>query len=139
MKLLFDTSAIVKRYKAEPGHEAVARLFDDATAIAMAAHCKLEIASGFSREVHDGAIDVAQYGRAMAEVAEDFGDFEVLPLTPEIEALACAAMASHRLRSMEALHIGTAQIAQVDLFVTADHQQARAAQAIGLKTELIEG
>ncbi len=139
MKLLFDTSAIVKRYKAEQGHDAVARLLDDATAVAMAAHCKVEIASGFSREVHDGAIDAAQFSSAMAEVAQDFSDFEVLPLTPQIEALAMAAMANHRLRVLDALHIGTAQIAQVDLFVTADQQQARAAQAVGLKTELIKG
>jgi predicted nucleic acid-binding protein len=139
MKLLFDTSAIVKRYKVEQGHDAVARLFGDASAIVLAAHCKVEIASGFSREVHDGAIDAAQYGSAMAEVAEDFDDFEVLPITPEIEALAIAAMTSHRLRAMDALHIGTAQMAQVDLFVTADRQQAKAAQASGLKTELIRG
>lgn len=139
MKLLFDTSAIVKRYKAEQGHEAVARLFGEASAVAMAAHCKVEIASGFSREMHDGAIDAAQYGSALAEVAEDFHDFEVLPVTPQIEALAIAAMAGHRLRAIDALHIGTAQIAQVDLFVTADRQQAKAAQAMGLKIELIEG
>ena len=139
MKLLFDTSAIVKRYKAEQGCEVVDRLFAEANAVAMAAHCKVEIASGFSREVHDGAIDMAQYGSTMAEVAQDFSDFDVLPITPGIEALAIAAMASHRLRAMDALHIGTAQIAQVDLFVTADRQQAKAAQAVGLKTELIKG
>ena len=59
-------------------------------------------------EVHDSSIDVH-------------------PVSPEIEALA-----------MEALHIGTAQVARVDLFVTADRKQALAAQAAGLKTELIE-
>ena len=39
---------------------------------------------------------------------------------------------------MDALHIGIAQAARVDLFVTADKRQAIAAQAMGLKTELIE-
>jgi len=139
MKLLFDTSAVVKRYKAEKGDETVARLFAEASTVVMAAHCKVEIASVFGREMHDRAIDAAQYGSAMSEVAEDFSDFEVLAITPEIEALAIAAMAGHRLRAMGALHIGTAQIAQVDLFVTADRQQAKAAQAMGLKIELIEG
>ena len=43
-----------------------------------------------------------------------------------------------RLRAMDALHIGTAKAAYVDLFVTADKRQAAAAQAVGLKTELIE-
>jgi len=43
-----------------------------------------------------------------------------------------------RLRAMDALHIGTAQATRVDLFVTADKRQALAAQAVGLRTELIE-
>ena len=42
------------------------------------------------------------------------------------------------LRGIDALHIGTAQAAQVDMFVTADKRQAVAAQTVGLKTELIE-
>lgn len=138
MKLLLDSSAIAKRYKAERGHEAVARLFDAADTVVMAAHCKVEIASGLCREMHDGVIAAAEYGRAMAEAAADFADFEVRPISPEIEALAMAAMERHRLRAMDALHIGTAQAARVDLFVTADRRQAQAAQAVGLKTELIE-
>jgi predicted nucleic acid-binding protein len=39
---------------------------------------------------------------------------------------------------MDALHIGAARAARVDLFVTADRRQAQAAQALGLTTELIE-
>ena len=138
MRMLFDTSAIVKRYKAESGHDAVAQLFSTADGIVMAAHCKVEIASGLSREVHDKSIDMSQYGLAMAEVAEDFVDFDVRAVTPEIEVIAIGAMERHRLRAMDALHIGTAQVAQVDLFVTADRKQAQAARALGLKTELIE-
>ncbi len=43
-----------------------------------------------------------------------------------------------RLRAMDALHIATAQLAGVDLFVTADRRQAAAAQTAGLKTQLVE-
>lgn len=138
MRLLLDASAIVKRYKAEPGHEAVARLLDQAAAVVAAAHCKTELACGLNRELHEGVIDLAQYGATMAEIAEDFGDFELVAITPEVEALALAAMSGHRLRAMDALHIGAAVVAQVDLFVSADRQQTLAAQAMGLKTELIE-
>ena len=138
MKLLLDSSAIAKRYKREAGHDAVARLLMGADAVVLAAHCKVEIASSLSREVHDRSIDLDQYAHAMREVAQDFVDFDVLPINREIEALAIAAMAHNRLRAMDALHIGTAQVARVDLFVTADRKQALAAQAAGLKTELIE-
>lgn len=138
MKLLFDSSAIAKRYKRESGHDAVERLLMGADTVVLAAHCKVEIASCLSREVHDHSIDMEQYAYAMGEVAQDFVDFEVRPISPEIEALALAVMAHNRLRAMDALHIGTAQVARVDLFVTADRKQAMAAQAAGLKTELIE-
>ena len=138
MKLLLDSSAIAKRYKRESGHDAVERLLMRADSVVLAAHCKIEIASSLSREVRDSSIDMDQYAYAMGEVAQDFVDFDVRPISPEIEVLAIAAMAHTRLRATDALHIGTAQVARVDLFVTADRKQALAAQAVGLKTELIE-
>lgn len=138
MKLLFDSSAIAKRYKRENGRNVVERLLKSADAVVLAAHCKIEIASSLSREIHDKSIDGGQYSYAMGELAQDFVDFDVWPISPEIEVLAIAAMSHSRLRAMEALHIGTAQAARVDLFVTADRKQAMAAQAAGLKTELIE-
>ena len=138
MKLLFDSSAIAKRYKRENGHDTIQHLLMGADTVVLAAHCKVEIASSLGREVHDQSIDMNQYAHVMSEVAQDFVDFDVWPIDPEIEALSIAAMARHRLRAMDALHIGTAQMARVDLFVTADRRQALAAQAAGLKTKLIE-
>ena len=138
MKLLFDSSAIAKRYKRESGHDKVEHLLMSADMVVLAAHCKVEIASSLSREIRDQSINMDQYAHAMREVAQDFVDFDVRPISPEIEALAIAVMAHNRLRAMDALHIGTAQLARVDLFVTADRKQALAAQAAGLKTELIE-
>ena len=138
MKLLFDSSAIAKRYKRESGRDLVERLLKSADSVVLAAYCRIEIASSLSREVHDKSIDSGQYGYAMGEVARDFVDFEVWPVSPEIERLAIAAMSHSRLRAMDALHIGTAQAARVDLFVTADRKQALAAQVAGLNTELVE-
>ncbi len=74
----------------------------------------------------------------LADIHADFDDLAVMPLTSQAERYAIAAMRLVTLRGMDALHIGTAQAARVDLFVTADKRQAAAAQAVGLKTELIE-
>ena len=138
MRLLFDSSAIAKRYKRESGRDQVEHLLMGADSVVLAAHCKVEIASTLSREVHDQSIDIDQFAQAMSEVALDFVDFDVRPIGPEIEALAIAVMGRNRLCAMDALHIGTAQVARVDLFVTADRKQALAAQAAGLRIELIE-
>ena len=76
--------------------------------------------------------------RLMAVVKADFDDFTLFALDARVEAYAVAAMEISRLRATDALHIGTAKAAYVDLFLTADKRQARAAQAVGLTTELIE-
>lgn len=138
MKLLFDTSAILKRYREEPGRERVASLLAAATDVVLADHCKVEIAAGLCQDLQDAAISPQQYAQVMAQVHTDFEDFAVARLDARAQALAIAAMETHRLCALEALHIGAAQAAAVDLFVTADPQQALAARAVGLKTELIE-
>ena len=48
-------------------------------------------------------------------------------------------MERSRLRATDALHIGTAQLESVQLFVTADRKLALPAQAVGLNTELVGG
>lgn len=138
MRILFDTSALAKRYKNEVGRDRVQALLHTATDVVLAVHTKVEIASSFCRELRDQAITQAQHAQAIDAIEADFTDFEVRPLNAEIEAYAIAVMQRIRLRAMDALHIGTAQQARVNLFVTADRKQAQAAQAVGLKTELVE-
>jgi predicted nucleic acid-binding protein len=137
MRLLFDTSALYKRYAAEPGTDEVQALGEAAHEVCVAAHCLAEIASALNRQRHEGLVPADDYARIMAEVHLDFGDFTRVALDGPVQALSIAAMECLRLRAMDALHIGSAQHAAVDLFVTADRRQAAAAEAAGLKTRLI--
>ena len=138
MRILFDTSALYKRYNLEAGREQVLAAGERALEVVVAAHCRAEIASALNRQRHDGLVNAEEYARIMRVVQGDFVDFTLIALDSRVEAHAIDAMASSRLRAMDALHIGTAKAARVDLFVTADRRQALAAQALGLKTELIE-
>ncbi|RZJ01101.1 MAG: PIN domain-containing protein [Rubrivivax sp.] len=138
MKVLFDTSALYKRYNDEPGRAQVLDLGERAREVIVAAHCKTEIASAINRQRHDGLVEDDEYARIMTAVHGDFAEFVRLDVDESVEAFAIAAMERSRLRAMEALHIGTAQAARVDLFVTADRKQAVAAKAVGLKIELVE-
>jgi len=138
LRLLFDSSAIAKRYRDEAGHEQVQQCLLRADAVVMAAHARVEVAASLCRDLHDGATTRSDLDADLQLLARDFGGFEVLPLDERIEFLSIQAMAASRLRAMDALHIATAQAAGVDLFVTADRRQAEAAAASGLKTQLIE-
>ena len=138
MRVLVDTSALYKRYNREVGRDQLMAVSVRADELVIAGHCKAEIASALNRQRHDRLLNAEDYARIMAVVKADFDDFTLFALDGRVEAYAVAAMEVSRLRAMDALHIGTAKAAYVDLFVTADKRQALAAQAVGLTTELIE-
>lgn len=137
MKMLFDTSALYKRYNLELGRDTVEALLAEASQVVLAAHCKTEIASAMCRDLHDAVVNRAEHKLRLAMVEDDFADFQVMPIDAQIEARSVAAMEIGRLRAMDALHIGTAQMAGVGLFVTADRRQSEVAEAVGLKTQCI--
>ncbi len=138
MHVLFDTSAIFKRYSGESGAARVRIIQGQSVRVTAAAHCKMEVASALTRQWRDGLFTDAEYARILLEIGNDFEALRVMPIDDQIERFAIGAMRLSQLRAMDALHIGTAQLAMVDLFVTADRRQAAAAQMAGLRTELIE-
>lgn len=138
MRILMDTSALFKRYNLESGRDQVLAVGERANELIVAGHCRTEIASALNRQQHEGMLSAEDYARIMLIVNEEFRDFEVFAIDGRVEGFSISAMEVSRLRAMDALHIGTAKAAHVDLFVTADRRQAAAAQAVGLETELIE-
>ena len=58
--------------------------------------------------------------------------------TPDVMIYAIRALEASAMRGMDALHVGAALAAGVDLFVTADIRQFHGAQALGLKATLLK-
>jgi uncharacterized protein len=137
MKVLFDSSALFKRYAGEAGAEQVAQWHEQASQVVLAAHCHVELVSALTRQWREGAFTDDEYRRVRGVMREDFDAYRVEGLDRTVEDFAIAAMLHAPLRAMDALHIGTAQAVRAALFVTADRRQAAAAQAVGLKTELV--
>ncbi len=138
-RLMFDTSALAKRYAAEPGRERVLNLCAQADELLVAAHCKVEVASALLRRRREGVLPAADFDRAWSAAQRDLADMTRVPLDEHVERFAVAAMEHAPLRAMDALHVGSALAARVDLFVTADRRQAQAARGMGLATELVDG
>jgi predicted nucleic acid-binding protein len=138
MNILFDASAVFKRYSGEAGVSRVLQLQQQSTQITAAAHCKTEVASALTRQWREGLFTDDEYARVLVEINSDFDELMVEPLSAQVEQNAIAALRLAPLRGTDALHIGAAKAARVDLFVTADKRQHLAALAAGLKTELIE-
>ena len=138
-RLMFDASALTKRYASEAGRNRVLALFASASELLVAAHCKTEVASALLRRRREGSLPVAEFDRAWDAAQSDVADMTLVPLDAHVERFAFAAMERNPLRAMDALHIGSALSARVDLFVTSDRKQAVAARAMGLQTEYIGG
>jgi uncharacterized protein len=137
LRLMFDASALTKRYASEPGHERVLGLFALAGEVVVAAHCQTEVAAALLRRRREGNLPRDEFDRAWAAARSDVADMTRVPFDDHVERFAFAAMDYGPLRAMDALHVGSALAAGVDLFVTADRRQAHVAQGLGLKTELV--
>ena len=135
---MFDASALTKRYASEAGRNRVLALFASASELLVAAHCKTEIVSALLRLRRKGSLAVAEFDRAWDAAQSDVADMTLVALDARVERFAFAAMEQGPLSGMDALHVGSALAARVDLFVTADKRQARVARAMGVPTELIE-
>lgn len=139
LRLMFDASALTKRYASEPGHDRVLALFQMAGELLVAAHCQTEVASALLRRRREGSLPAAEFDRVWAAAQRDVSDMIRVPLDSHVERFAFAAMEHGPLRGMDALHVGSALVAGVDLFVTADRRQALVARGLGLQTELVNG
>jgi hypothetical protein len=137
-RLMFDASALTKRYASETGRNRVLALFASASELLVAAHCKTEVASALLRRRREGSLPAAEFDRAWTAAQSDVADMTLVPLDARVERFAFAAMEQGPLRGMDALHVGSAIAARVDLFVTADKRQAQVARAMGVATELID-
>jgi predicted nucleic acid-binding protein len=130
-RYFFDTSATVKYYHREPGTEEVAAIFAEPDRkIQISSLGFLEIQSSFAMKVRSGFLDRRGAGMQRARFLLDIasGDIEVYSLTEDhcvtAELLIGRYSFSHRLRTLDALHLAVALDLQnqnlLDHFVAAD-------------------
>src|SRR6188474_2800550 len=78
-RLMFDASALTKRYASEAGRDRVLMLFEAASELLVAAHCKTEVASALLRRRRDGSLPVPEFDRAWAAAQRDVADMTLVP------------------------------------------------------------
>ncbi len=138
MRILFDTSALLKRYLPEPGRDAMLAHFARARPVVAAPHCKVELYSALNRVRRETGASEQAYLDTCLEVERNFEGFDVVPWTTVLERAAIRALEASALRAGDALHVAAGVAAGVDLFVTADQRQYQGALAVGLKAVYLE-
>lgn len=133
MKVFLDTSAIAKRYVAEPGSDKVIALCQLADSLIVSVIYLPELISTLSRLVREKKLTKADYRKLKGDAMADLADADICQITPDVLVSVVSLLESHPLRAMDALHVACALAVEPDIFVSADHRQLSAARKAGLK------
>lgn len=138
----FDTSALVKRYVDEPGRRQVQQLLRRHDCVTSAI-LPVELRSALRRRVTERTLDSSRVSEILKRVAGDRAYWTVIEVGTEVLSGAEALVSVHPLRTLDAIHVASAQLFAARLsisdltFVSADKRQTEVASAIGMTTRHI--
>lgn len=135
----FDSSAVVKLYVQESGRAAVLRLLRRHEVVASAI-LPVEIRGALRRRAAENTIEVSRLPAVLRRMATDRAQWNLLAVSTEVLDRAEQIVASHTVRSLDAIHIASAQEFGARLrthvpFISADRRQIEVAKAAGLMVE----
>jgi predicted nucleic acid-binding protein len=135
-----DTSALVKRYVAEPGSRSVREVVRKRT-VAVSRIAYAELAAAVARAQREGVIDVAARDRIFVRLDTDFASFTVVEVRPAVVRRVPELVMETQLRGYDAVHLASALAirergSSVD-FWSADRDLVAASITQGLKGTLV--
>jgi predicted nucleic acid-binding protein len=133
VKLFLDTSALAKRYIAEPGTDKVLKLCRGATQLAVSVICLPEMISTLSRLVRERQLSVAKYQALKSKLLGDLADADICEITTPVMGGVIQLLESNALRAMDAIHVACAVVYRADIFASADRRQLTAAKKAKLR------
>jgi len=133
----FDTSAIVKRYVEESGSQLVRELLWEHRLLSSAV-ASVELISAICQQRAGGTLRRAVATAILRDIETDRAYWQLAEISESVLRLAERIIQAQGLRSMDAIHVASAQTAIAvfagDLpFITADGPQRDAAARIGLQ------
>ena len=137
LKAYIDTSLLVKRYVPELGSDELDQfLCDSQPDMWVSELSRLELASTLARKRREGQFTQRQLDAIQIQADEDLlsGNIEVAALHASVVSRALGLMRSLKqpLATLDSIHLATALIQGIELFMTNDRQLARAAAETGL-------
>ena len=138
----FDTSALIKRYVDEAGRREVLQLLRRHQCVTSQL-VSVELCSASRRRATDRSLDARRVPEILKRFAADREFWALIEVTSEVLQTAERLVAAHPLRTLEAIHVASAELfadrlASAELtFVSADSRQTAVAAALGMATEEI--
>jgi len=137
--IFFDASAAAKRYFYETGSDQVNRLWSGPEFFSSLAILHCELTSALNRKRRERALPRGAYRTLQKQIEEDMGKIRTVPIYADLIELTLRLLDAQPLKTLDALYLAGALSLQQTLkepvlFVAANRQILRAAQAEGLRT-----
>jgi len=137
MIYFLDTSALVKRYVAEPGSTQVRSLFGRRKRVAISRLAWAEVAAATARRAREGTLSLEQRERIVTRLEQDLSTLTVVEIRAATLASVPGLCARHPLRAYDAVQLAAAlvlrQAASAVDFWTTDAALGMAARGEGLR------
>ena len=137
MRAFFDSSAYAKRFIAENGSDEADEICAQSSHLGLTVICVPEVISALNRRIREKRLARSDYATVKMRLALESRDADIINITDEVLATVVRVLETTTSRTMDAIHIASAIEWKCDLFVTADANQCKAAQAMGLKARRI--
>lgn len=139
----FDTSAIVKRYVAEPGSPRVRALLRSHRVLSSVL-TPIEALSAFTRRHATGDFSDRDFAAIVSRLDGDRQMWELLEITPLVLGRAEELVRTRGLRTLDAIHVGSALVFESSAgirlpFITGDDRQRAGAARARLEVVWVAG
>ncbi len=138
-----DTSALLKRFVAEPGTVLVTALVSRYGPVATATIAYAELHAGLARKRREGYLSEGAYALTCRRFDHDWRAYVRLNLDDDTLVRARDLVRRHPLRGFDAIHLASALALRIELaedltFAAADSRLLTAARAEGLRSLNVE-
>ena len=138
----FDSSALIKRFAAEPGSALVDRLVETSPA-GTSKVSYAEVYSGLTRMKRERRLGKAAYDMACRQFEMEWQAYAQILLADEILSLARDLIRRYPLRGFDAIHLASAvglgrMLGERSRFIAANQKLLKAAEAEGLEALNVE-
>ncbi len=138
-----DTSALIKRFVAEPGSALIQSIVTRGGPVATAKIAYAEVYAGLTRKRREGRLSPRRYAQVCRQFELDWLAYVRVDLRDEILGLVRDLIQRHPLRGFDAIHLASAlslksALGEEVTFAAADTRLLRAAEAERLRPLNVE-
>lgn len=134
MRIFVDTSALFKKYVAEPGSNAFEQVLENAAEIAVSPVTWIEVHATVERRLRERTLSGQQAEWLRREVSRDFAYFLQVVWNQNLERKTVEIIRRHALRTLDAIQLASGALSEAGLFVTSDRKLYAKAQRILRRT-----